>query len=118
MADYYETQNEDDGAWQEPEEVDPNAPPYYPPPKGAVIDAEGRLLNVGQIENEWDIEDYFTFVSEWKPSWMSSPMEGQSASFYVWPDIPKEVNLKRVDVFELNYPTCQQATADREESRE
>ena len=117
MADYYEAEGDDDGKWHEPVEVDPDAPPYYPPPKGAIIDAEGRLLSVEQIESEWDIEDYNTFVSEWKSSWMSSAMEGQSASFYVWPDIPTEVNLKRVDVFELNYPSCQQATSDREESR-
>ena len=47
MADYVD---EDDGEWNEPVEVDPDAAPYYPPPKGAVIDAEGRLLNVEQIE--------------------------------------------------------------------
>jgi hypothetical protein len=113
MADYYDDEYAEGG------EVEPyeEEVPYYPPPDGAIIDAEGRLLNAAQVENEWDVEDYATFVSDWKNGWTAQPMEGQSASCYVWPDIPEEVNLKRVDVFELNYPKCQQATADREESR-
>ena len=69
-----------------------------------MIDSEGRLLNAAQVENEWDVEDYNAFVSGWKDSWVASPMEGQSASAYVWPDIAEEVRLSRVDVFELNYP--------------
>ena len=114
MADYYDPDEETEGGEMEAAEYEA---PYYPPPDGAVIDSEGRLLNAAQIENEWDVEDYNTFVSGWKDSWLASPMEGQSASAYVWPDIAGEVRLRRVDVFELNYPKCQQATADREESR-
>ena len=115
MADYYD-EYEEEGVEEGMENAEYEVP-YYPPPDGALIDAEGRLLNAAQVENEWDIEDYNTFVSGWKDSWMAAPMEGQSSSAYVWPDIQEEVRLRRVDVFQLNYPKCQQATADREESR-
>jgi hypothetical protein len=89
----------------------------YAPPDGAIVDAEGRLLAAEHTDDPWVPEDYETFIKDFRAPWMASPMEGQSASSYVWPDIPEEVTLKRLDLFELEYPSAQQGTTDREESR-
>ena len=88
--------NEETGLWEDP--VDPNA---YPPPDGAVLDKDGRLLAGDPVINEWEIEDYNTFVSSWNKPWMASVADGAQASKYVWPEIEGCVTLKRVDVYEL-----------------
>ena len=94
----------------------------YAPPPGAMIDADGRLLAVSHETDEWEPEDYETFISQWRVPWMASPMErfegDITASKYVWPDIVEDVRLQRIDVFELDYPKAQQATSDREEIRQ
>ncbi len=104
--------NEETGLWEDP--VDPYA---YPPPDGATLDKDGRLLAGEPQTNEWELEDYNTFVSNFNKPWMASVADGKQASKYVWPDIDDCVKLKRVDVFELDFPRCQQATTDIEESR-
>ena len=89
----------------------------YQPPDGAIIDSEGRLLMGEKEDDEWEPEVYETFVSEWTSPWLCSEADGAASSMYAWPDIADNVILKRIDVFELEYPQCQQATSDREESR-
>ena len=103
--------NEDTGIW---EDYDPNV---IPPPSGAIVDKDGRLLASEPVLDPWPIEDYNTFVSTFNSPWMAAVEDGAQASKYVWPDIEGCVNLVRVDVFELDYPRCQQATTDVEESR-
>jgi len=104
--------NEADGVWE------PYAEPgTYLPPDGANVDKEGRLL-MGEQKDLTNVpEDYSTFVSQWVAPWMAQLADAHQASKFVWPDIEETVMLKRVDCFELNYPRCQQATTDLEESR-
>lgn len=97
--------NEETGLWEDP--VDEYA---YPPPDGAIIDREGRLLAAPPVNEKWLVEDYNTFVSSWNKPWMASLSDGKAASKYVWPDIDDCVMLTRVDCFELENPRCQQAT--------
>ena len=87
------------------------------PPEGHIVDAAGRLLGQAPpVEDPMAPEDYSTFVSGYVKPFMSARVEGQIWK-YVWPDIEQEVRLKRIDLFELDYPKTQQATSDREESR-
>lgn len=90
--------------------------PGYAPPAGHHVDAHGRLLGAPpKQEDPWEPEDYGTFVSEFKAPYMAAKQEGISK--YAWPDIPEDVRLKRLDIFELDYPKTQQATTDRQESQ-
>lgn len=104
--------NEETGLWE-----DPVNPDHYPPPDGAVLDADGRLLANEPVITEFELEDYNTFVSAWNAPWMAQVVDGESTSKYVWPDIEGCVMLQRVDVYELENPRCQQAAVEKEESR-
>lgn len=88
----------------------------FAPPPGHIVDAKGRLLGQAPpIVDRWEPEEWATFVSEFKAPYMAARQDGISR--YVWPDIPHDVRLKRLDVFELDYPKTQQATTDRAESQ-
>jgi len=102
------------GDWVVPEKV------YLgvPPPEGHNVDEEGRLLlQAPPPPNPWEPEDFETFISSWKQPWMSSKVDGVTASAYVWPDVPHVVELVRFDLYEIDYPISHQGSTEREESR-
>ncbi len=79
-------------------------------------DEEGRLLDtrkVAELHNAFTPEDFDLFLSQWKPPRLvASQRDWAFASNFVFPDIPRVVLLKRLDIFERMVPRTHQASMD------
>lgn len=82
-------------------------------------DEMGRLLMPihERIDHETSAEDLEVFTAAWQPQRLSSRRDWEWTSRIAWPDIPRVVQLKRLDLFEHQNPRLQQGSTDVSASR-
>ncbi len=92
--------------------------PEAAPPEDQV-DAMGRLIDprkVADLHSTLIPEDPEVFFSLWKPQRLASQADWAFSSSFIFPDIRRVVQLKRLDIFESLLPRCQQASSSAEMS--